>query len=186
MPAIDLSILIPTLFNRKVFLFELLGYIESQPKELLDRCEVIISCDSMTKTIGQKRNELLRQSNGRYSVFIDCDDTITPSYLQNIFKGIDADVDHVGIMGTYIHDGNIAMAKNFKCSKDFPWIEKDGVYLRGAQHICAIKTDVARMVNYPHTSFGEDSEYSKKISPLIKTEYLITEPIYIYKYRSKK
>jgi glycosyltransferase involved in cell wall biosynthesis len=184
LPKPKLSILIPTLTDRINFLTELLKLVYSQDPDLLRKTEILINADSRLKTIGQKRNELVKSATGEYVVFIDDDDSISYDYLTHLFAGINLGVDHVGIMGIYNPDNGIS--KPFKCSNKYAWIEQDGVYLRGAQHICCIKKDIAEMVKYPEINFGEDAIYSQLIKQFIDTEYLINSTIYEYKYRSNK
>lgn len=179
-----LSILIPTVPDRLEYLYTLIGRINRQPAHLLNQTEILISSDNRRKSIGQKRNELIASANGEYSIFIDDDDYISDGYLIEIFKGINKVVDHVGIAMLFQPDNGAE--KLVLCSKDYQWCEKDGIYYRGVQHVCAIKTNIARQIKYPEISFGEDSAYSKLITPLIQTEHLITTPIYYYLYRSNK
>ena len=183
-----LSILILTTYDRLNFLNQMMSYLSVQNKSLLQRTEILINCDAKVKSIGQKRNESLQSATGKYVVFIDDDDYITPNYLDEIFKGIDLGVQHIGIYGTYIPDNNHCKAAGFKCSMNYLWDfdPVNNVYLRGPQHICVIKSEIAISVKYPEISFGEDREYSIQITPLISSEYLIDKPIYIYKYRSNK
>jgi len=180
-----LSILIPTMYSRIPFLGKLLPQIHGQREDLLRRTEVLINQDMGIKSIGQKRNELLQSATGEYVVFIDCDDEISPEYLERIFEGIRMGVDHIGIMMSYEPDNG--PHKLVKCSIEHKeWGEENGVYLRGAQHVCPIKREIAILEEYPNISFGEDKKYGEAITKRIKTEYLVSEPIYFYKYRSNK
>jgi len=180
-----LSILIPSLVSRHAYLQDLLGMIYGQqPPRFLGKIEVLVSIDNAHKTIGQKRNELLSAANGEYAVFIDDDDHINPDYLEEIFTGIEKNVDHIGIAMVYAPDNG--PASPMYCSKDNRWEYRNGIHYRPVQHLCAIKTEIARKVSYPDTSFGEDKVYSDMVTPLVETEHCITKPIYIYKYRSNK
>lgn len=179
-----LSILILSLYSRVDFLKNLLEIIARQDTQCLSQTEVLISSDNGTKTIGGKRNELLRVAHGEYVVFCDDDDEISDDYLERIFEGIRQDVDHVGIAMLYNPDNG--PKKKVLCSKNHIWEEKNGVYLRGAQHVCPIKTEIARKVVYPEINFGEDHAYGNKINQYIETEFLIEEPIYFYNFRSNK
>ncbi len=180
----DLSILIPTLTDRERFLISLLRSIYSQNASLLKRTEILINCDAKAKSIGRKRNELLTSANGKYVVFIDDDDSISVDYLNEVFVGIDKDVDHIGITGIYAPDNDAH--KLFKCSYKYEWCERDNIYYRGAQHICPIRSTLAKQIKYPEINFGEDKIYSDSINKIIASEHLIEKPIYEYKYRSNK
>lgn len=180
-----LSILIPTLFNRQEFLSKLISQLADNEAELLNKIEILTSCDNGKKSIGQKRNELLRGATGDYVVFIDDDDDVTSSFIDLIFEGIKKDVDAIGIAMMYCPDNG--PTKKVECSMlNTVWEEKDGVYLRPIQHVCPIKRSIALQVKYPEVSFGEDHHYSLEVNKLIKTEHLISKPIYFYNFRSQK
>lgn len=181
---IKLSILICTVYNRHEYLSRLLGALAKQDMGCLIRTEMLISSDNAIKPIGKKRNELLRAANGEYVASIDDDDMVSENYLEQLFVGIDKGVDHVGITMMYQPDNG--PHKLVRCSKDYEWCEKDGVYLRSVQHVCAIKASIARQVDYPEVSFGEDEAYSKQVTKLVQTEHLVMEPIYFYLFRSRK
>lgn len=179
-----LSILIPTMLHREPTRNHLIWQIEHCFGGFRKGIDYEIILGFGRESVGEKRNILLAAATGEYSIFIDDDDEITPDYLYRIFEGIQKGVDHIGIAMTYAPDNG--PSKLVLCSKDNKWCETPTAYLRGVQHVCAIKTEIARSVKYPDISFGEDKIYSELITPLVKTEHLITTPIYIYKYRSNK
>lgn len=179
-----LSILIPSLYARVHFLTRLLNILAIQNADCLNKTEILINTDNRIKKIGAKRNELLQAAKGEYVVFIDDDDTISEDYLLQVFKGINIGVDHIGISMMYQPDKGKHML--VKCSKDYTPCEKNGVYLRRAQHVCPIKTTIAKQITFQETNFGEDTIYAEKVSKLIESEYLIDKPIYFYLDRINK
>ena len=179
-----LSILILSLHDRHAFLTRLLGILSLQNKECLDKTEILINLDNRKKTVGKKRNELLAMAKGEYVVFIDDDDTISDDYLLRVFEGINYGVDHIGITMLYQPDkGSHGVVK---CSKDYAWRQAGNTYYRSVQHVCPIKTDIARRFSYPEINFGEDKYYAHAVTPFIKTEHLIDTPIYFYLDRINK
>ena len=183
MKKIKLSICILSLSDRLHHLTNLLSLIYQQPKHLLDTTEILILSDNRVRTIGVKRNELLDTAKGDYIVFIDDDDDITPEYLTEVYKGIDMGVDAIGIMGIYAPV--VGAHKPFKCSKDYEWTENPDAYYRSIQHICPIKTEIARSVRYDDINFTEDKLYADKLHGKIATDYASEVPIYYYKYVQK-
>jgi hypothetical protein len=178
---VDLSILICSLHDRQMQRNRLMSLIAQQPPDLLDRCQVLVDIDNGQISVGAKRNRLLDASIGTYVVFIDDDDTITENYLGEIFTGIDLGVDHIGVSMWYMPIGQ-PRAWKVECSKDNEWTSRDGVYLRPPQHVCAVKRELALQIRFPDISFGEDRQYSERLKELVKTEYLVPEPIYHYLY----
>lgn len=179
-----LSILIASLHDRTNYLTNMLKQISSQPEHLLNQCEIHINIDNRIKTTGEKRNQLLLTSTGDYIVFIDDDDVISSAYLEQIFIGIDKNVDAVGITSLYAPDDG--STKIVKYSKNYVWSETNEAYLRNITHICPVKRNLALQVGFPPVTIGEDNWYSNRLTNLVKEEYLIENIIYIHQYRSKK
>ena len=70
-PTHKLSILIPSIDERKNLLAELMGALRPQKT---DNVEFLVMTDNGQMSIGQKRNMLLGQSHGEYVAFVDDDD----------------------------------------------------------------------------------------------------------------
>ena len=84
------SIGILTLPQRKEKLDKLLWYLEYiMPYGYHHRIEIIINEDDGTKSVGQKRNEVLDKAKGKYISFIDDDDIVQSCYLSKICMKLD-------------------------------------------------------------------------------------------------
>jgi glycosyltransferase involved in cell wall biosynthesis len=155
-----------------------------QTDELLDRTQILIDIDNGQASIGAKRNRLIAAAEGRYVVFIDDDDAITEDYLEQIFVGIDEDVDHIGVGMIYTptHGSPVPV----ECSMRHEWTFDGTKYLRPPQHTCAIRRSIATQVMFPDISFGEDRAYAEGCKGLVLSEWLTTHPVYIYHYEEKK
>ena len=182
-----LTVGIVTLKERKEKLDNLIKHIFTHTREdIRKRMEIIINSDSGEKTVGQKRNEILKSSSGHMLCFVDDDDMVAPNYFNKIIDVIqnDSSLDCVGLGGVYYHDGDPRMV--FKHANQYGgnFKDKSGVQYRPANHLNPIRTEIARTVNgFPEKNFGEDSDYSDKIlkSNLIKNEIIIDdEPMYHY------
>jgi hypothetical protein len=178
----DLSVLICSLHTRTRSLTRLLDALSEQPADLRARTQVLIDIDD-APTIGAKRQRLLEASSGRYVAYIDDDDLVTGAYLTELFCGIDKGVDHIGVRMLYCHHGK---REPVECSmRHRTWEKRGGVYLRGAQHVCAVKRELALEAGFPNVSFGEDHTYSDALTPLVTTEYLTATPVYLYLWEPK-
>jgi glycosyltransferase involved in cell wall biosynthesis len=173
---VKLSILIATIFERRELLDKLLDVINPH---LSDDVECLINCDDKFKTIGLKRNELLSQTTGDYTVFVDDDDMIPDYYVPEILKAIETNPDTVGIQGVITCKG--VNPKVFKHSIQYDsWYEKDRVYYRCPNHWNPTKREIMKQVGFPEINYGEDYDYSLKVRPLLKTEVVIEKPMYYY------
>ena len=183
-----LSILIPTLPNRKEMLEELLNTLWSQAKKhsLENYFEILIDDDSLMNT-GEKRNKMLQSASGKFVVFIDDDDEVSDDCLYAIIGAItiNPNADCVGMRGYITFDGQ--NKKEWSISKNHQkWFEQDNIYFRTPNHISPVRTEIAKKCGFPALKDGEDYAYSMAILPYLQTEIFIDKEIYHYKYVSKK
>lgn len=180
---IKLSILICSLESRSKFLNRLLDILEKQKGESV---EILINKDSGQKTIGEKRNELIGQSVGEYVCFIDDDDTVIDTYIEDVLLKINiSNPDVIGFKLNYFVNGNLSGIA-YHSLEYSSWSEsynkstsmKD--YYRNPNHLNPVKSNLAKQVMYPKINMGEDKDYSMRLLPLLKTQEYIDKPIYNY------
>lgn len=180
---IKLSILIATMPSRKESFYRLLDSLNYQ---LCNTFGVeILSDDSMHINVGQKRNSLLLRAKGEYIVFIDDDDEISGDYINLILNAAKFNPDCIGINGFITTNGKNKM--QWYISKSYKrWFTHKGIYYRTPNHISPVKRLLALEAMFPEIAHAEDYEYSMRLLPLLKSEYIISEPLYFYKYISNK
>lgn len=184
--AIKLSILIATTSARNEIIKPLLAEIHRQiGKEEGDKVELIIN-DHETDCIGKKRNDLLAQAKGDYVAFIDSDDHIANIYISTILTEIEfISPDCIGINGIITTNGR--NERKWFISKEYGrWYEENGIYYRTPNHISPVRRELALQAGFPEVRFAEDFAYSMRLLPLLKTECLITRPLYHYDYDDTK
>jgi hypothetical protein len=181
-----LSILIPTLPQRKEMLDSLLENLNKQLYYYQNDVEVIID-NGTGDTIGKKRNLMLQLAKGDFVVFIDDDDDIAHDYLESIIGAIkeNPNADCIGMNGIITTDG-VQQRKWSISIEHGSWHEKDGVYYRTPNHISPVKREIANMVGFTDKTMGEDYDYSMGILPLLKKETFINKELYHYKYVTTK
>ena len=179
-----LSILIPTVPRRLDFYTNLINHINKQKTE---EVEVISDmADVGVKTTGQKRNDLLNSAKGDYVWFIDDDDWISDTAIEDILKGIEEQPDSFAINGTWSENGQ--NVTQWFISKDLEYcasiLNGREVFLRPPNHITPMKRSIALQIMFPDKSNQEDYDFCMRLkeSGLIKTEYKIDKPIYEYRY----
>lgn len=178
-----LSILIATIPSRLDKLDSLMSCLNPQWDRMPELVEVIID-PVISYNIGTKRNKLLEKAKGDYIVFIDDDDHITKNYVKLILDATEKKPDCIGISGWITTNG--LKSKQWHISKDYGrWFERNGIYYRTPNHISPVKRELALKAGFPEIEFGEDSEYSKRLLPLLKTEVKIKGNIYHYDYWQK-
>lgn len=183
----SLSILIPTLPERNGFLSVLQNSLARQTGD--KKIQIVTDPRDKSVTIGQKRDEMIRSVSTDYIVFIDDDDAISHDYLDKVYAAIQYGVDVVGLCG--MMTTNRQNPQSWIISKKYDWGEnQDGYkYVRYPNHLAPIKRDIAVQIGYKHNlKHGEDYAYSMdlKNSGLISSEYLITDKLYEYLFRTNK
>jgi len=147
----------------------------------------IISDDEVGINIGHKRNNLLKKAKGEFIVFIDDDDLIYPNYLEAIISKIieKPDCDCVGINGIITTNGEDK--RKWFISKDYgKWYEENKIYYRTPNHISPVRRIIAKEKGFPCLEHGEDYHYSMGILDKLQNEAIVNEPIYHYRYNTKK
>lgn len=182
-----LSILIPTTNNRLRFNDRIISTLEWQRAHLVRPFEVqvLFSFDD-NKTIGEKRNDLVKEAKGTIMAFVDSDDVICDGYLQHGLDCYDSGMDAATLTGLYFING-IYDRPFYHSDKYHKWYQDDKAYYRTVNHLNFIKTAIAKQIPYEHKSFGEDGVYSEqlKASGLIKTQFQIEQCLYLYFARTK-
>jgi len=171
--------------ERKAYLNRLLTFISQNTSvEDKSRIEIIVNSDDGTKSVGQKRNEVLDAASGEFVCFIDDDDLVDGSYVRTILDTIEnnEDLDCIGFSGMYYVDGKEVML--FKHANEYGGHYKDamGVQHRPVNHLNPVRTEYARQIRFPEKDFGEDSDYCDRLleSGLIKNEVIINKIMYHY------
>lgn len=184
-----LSILIPTLKKRSNFLKNLLITLDEQTSSLKAEglVEILLSTDEGEKTIGRKRNILVKAATKDYVAFIDDDDRVSANYIQLLLKAIQLNPDCCSLEGILSTPGR--NSRVFKHSIEFQgWYEKAGVLYRYPNHLNCIRASIAKQIRFPEISRGEDRAFSNALqnSGLLKTEAKIEGILYYYDFVNDK
>ena len=179
-----LSILIPTLLNRRNLFQNLSSMLD---KQRTNEVEILSCCDNGEMTIGKKRNLLLSNAEGEYVSFIDDDDLVSDDYIKKVLDASASGPDCCSLQGEISMTVNKRTRQRkratriFKHSIDYThWYQEKEVYYRCPNHLNAIRRSIALKVKFPNKDKGEDRDFSLKIQPLLRTESKIEGTIYFY------
>lgn len=184
-----LSILIPTIDGREKYFQRITEKLTRQIIKVgVEKVQLLFFKDKRGEhTTGHKRNVLLQQATGKFVVFVDDDDDVSPDYVQQIVATIQNNphIDAIGINGVYT-DNNKQMP--FETGKRWGWDTVNGYYVRYINHISPIKREIAIQIKFPDKTIGEDYEYTMELkrSGLIKNDKVIKKQIYYYDYVANK
>jgi len=179
-----LSILIPTLPQRKEIFDSLLENLNKQRLNKYYDVEIIIDSDD-NNSIGTKRNHLLELAEGEYVCFIDDDDDVSENYIDLILQAIKNKPDCVSLKGIMTTDGHTPeiFEHSIKYS-EFKTTTNEVIYERYPNHLNTIKSEIAKQFKFLEINHGEDYDWATQInrSGLLKNESYISDVIYYYKF----
>ena len=160
------------------------------------RVKVISNIDNGTMSIGAKRNQLVKAAKldgADYIAFKDDDDWPGLTYIKSLMIGIDLGVDVVGLRGVMTTNGGnpeiFEHSLSYKAYKTNEGVEYPGVkYERYPNHLNCMRLDIAEQFPFPEIDHGEDTAFATAVfkSGLLLTEFMVTDIIYHYRYKSNK
>ena len=187
-----LSILICTLKERSSLLHRLLKSLNRQCLKFPGQVEILTEFDDRERTIGAKRNALLDRAVGDYVVYVDDDDRVSDDYIEEMLRGIETGKDAVCVQGTFTINGDQTTESPFIDTPYGPHtvsvVAGRQQFLRGLQHLDAIKREIAQSVQFPDSSFTEDYTWGTDLErlKLVKTWHSIDHPVYFYDFWDNK
>lgn len=183
---IKLSILIATVPSRiRAFYPNLLDSINSQIGNRAD-IEVIGFYDNKKRTVGSKRNELLKLAQGNFLTFIDDDDRIANDYIQSIMTCIEqnpnADCIVFDCITTIDGDKDNPTYSKYSIKYDYTHV---GDQWRGKPaHTMVWKSEIAKKHIYSNQNYGEDIDWVKRACKDIQNEIRIDKVLYYYDFNN--
>lgn len=182
---IKLSLLVCSLHSRKDKLKRLTDILMPQLDKFKGLVEACVAVDEKTNSIGAKRNHLIIKSKGEYICFVDDDDTVSDNYVELLLEAMQADTDVIVFDALRYVDGTVDKAVKYgiEYGKDY---HDSKFYYRIPNHLMCVKKELALQVPFKEINFGEDSDYAKRLLPLLKTQARIDRILYSYLYNSKK
>lgn len=183
-----LDILIPTLnephYNQ--LLKRLLSILSPQVEKYSGNVKIHIHDAGRSMTTGQKRNELIANSEGEYFSQVDSDDMVSPYYVDELMKAIAYSPDVVTFTGFMTTDGR--NRKDFTIKLGERYEERHGRYYRYPNHLCCFKREVVKDVKFRNLWQLEDYHWATEIDrrKLLKKEIHINKWMYQYAFVSRK
>ncbi len=179
-----LSILIATLEARRVPFEALYEKLRGQVLAfgLHGRVEILSNRDAGRKSIGLKRNELVKSAKGGYVCFIDDDDDCSPDYVARLASACAVDRDCVGIIGkVWWHEKWVPFIHSLRYRSYAR--SKDGTFVRPPNHLNPIRRGIVAAHGFTDKNYGEDSDFAMAVvgSGALKTEEMLTgTAVYYY------
>lgn len=156
-PRPILSILTPAVPSRLQKLAELCEGIQSQIDELPGRelVEHLVLIDNKRRTVGEKRDALLRSARGNYVAFMDDDDEPFLEYIARLVEAAKQKPDVITFRQHATYNG-LESEVHFRLGQENGKFNPGGITLRNAWHVCAWRRTLAIMSSFPASNYGED------------------------------
>lgn len=172
------SIMIPTIPSREKSLDELLERLRPQTQG--KPVEIQVLKDDMEMTIAEKRQMGFQVAKGRYVAFIDDDDMIEATYVDDILEALKSEPDLVvfdmKITG-YPGPNLTKIGVEFGEDRNAP-----EAYYRLPTYLMVWRRELAVQVPFQNV-WDEDSNWAKRIAPLVDSKKQIRIPKILYHYR---
>ena len=182
MSDILLSVLIPTIHERLGFYFpRMLDDLYCQVGDL--PVEIIAFYDNKKRTVGEKRNSLLREAQGRFVVYLDDDDRVPSDYLATVVETITQNPDADCIVYDQLcHRPDRPEPLHCRYGVELEYREKQNKWTGKPAHTMPWRRELIKELAFNNSNFGEDTDWVKRAWPLVKKQVRIDRVLYYYEF----
>ena len=182
MSRVKLSILIPTIPNRVGSFF--VNIIDGLQKQIGNRqnIEILGLFDNKKRTIGEKRQSMLDIANGEYLVFIDDDDRVADTFIEDVMNALDSNptADCVVYDCICTIDNNKKIYCKYGIEYEYSPDHNTGKWFGKPAHTMVYRAAIAKKHRYTEISHGEDTDWVKRACKDIKVQVRIDKVLYHY------
>lgn len=149
--------------------------------------EHLVLTDNKRRTVGEKRDALLRASRGLYVAFVDDDDWIAPNYVAKICESITFNPDVITFLQSATVNGDKGIVE-FRLGNENEAFKPNspGVTKRNAWHICAWRRSLAIQSQFPASNYGEDWAFAAPLCAIPNLrEAHIDEVLHFYNHSAE-
>jgi glycosyltransferase involved in cell wall biosynthesis len=141
--------------------------------------------DNKRRTVGEKRDALLRASRGQYVAFCDDDDLVREDYVDEILRAIQSNpgVDVITFSQQAVVNG-VESIIEFRLGNPNDQFNPYDLTRRNAWHVCAWRRGLAVQSFFPASSYGEDWQYASRLCAVAKTSAHIPRILHEYHHSS--
>lgn len=175
-----LSILIPTIPERKGKLNVLLNELERQRVEFdrfhstLGTVEFLVDDGKRFieggLSIGKKREKLVRSASGKYLCFLDDDESVSPNYVEQLMRLCIQDKDVCTFRAIIKMQEFWTLLDMSLLTKENQQLTPNGIVTRPPWHVCPVRSVYAKMFYFEDINAAEDSRWMEQVLTLCNNE----------------
>ena len=158
-----LSVLTPAVPSRMAQLGKLCDELARQIGRLA--VEHLTLLDNKRRSVGEKRDALLRAARGAYVAFVDDDDWISPDYVAELVKAAREGPDVI-TFNQHCTVNAVKFEVQFKLGNPNEAPNGVGTIKRNAWHVCAWRRTLAIQSRFPASNYGEDWAFAAPLCAL--------------------
>ena len=121
-------------------------------------------------SIGKKRQSLVERATGKYLLFLDDDESISPNYLETIVRLCQLDCDVVTFRSIAKMDNYWSVIDMSLKNKEDEEATPDRIVKRKPWHINAIRSEFAKLYEFPDTNYSEDALWMRNVLYHLESE----------------
>jgi hypothetical protein len=177
------TIAIPTLSSRHDMLARLLDVLLPQA-EAYPGVEISALHNDGNWPLVEIRQAMLEDAGEDYISFIDDDDMVSADYVSSIMAALEKGPDCVAFWCALSHDGvpdphDVHMGIALSGGSE-GWHNTPDHYVCNINHICPVRTSIARQAGFSIFDGWEDRGYVRSLQPLLQTQEEIPRVLYHY------
>jgi glycosyltransferase involved in cell wall biosynthesis len=172
-----LSILTPTIPGREKQLQALQRTIEAQIGG--QAVEHLILSDNCKRSIGAKRQALLDIARGQYIAFVDDDDDIADSYVEELLKAAASGADVITFLQRASYNGSESVV-DFQLGQGDHGFVPGGMTKRDAWHVNAWRRSRVAHCQFGESNYGEDLTWCQQARRMAETTVHIPKILHFY------
>jgi len=151
--------------------------------------EHLVFLDNRKRTIGAKRDALLRIARGTFIAYVDDDDTVSPDYVASLIEAIKTTASPIDLVDviTFAQFARVdeAAAKIvFGLRQENQPFIPDTEVLRAAWHVCAWRRSVAILSHFPESNYGEDWAFAEPLNRIARASIHLDKVLHYYRFNS--
>lgn len=188
-----LSILIPAVFDRDAA--ALLTKLRAQIGE--KGVELLVLTDNRRRSTGRKRQALLGMAQGRYVTYVDDDDDVADTYVQDVYDAIlstEDDAPDVIVFNSQAQLLGYGFGENpyvVRCGIEYENQDSRMVgdrrvdITRKPWHWCVWNTVLAKTATFPDGYIDDDWYWLRQMMPKVRKQHRIDKVLHYYRYNHK-